>query len=40
MIRPALPEHDVMRLRGCIEDASTNRPSAVLLGESQAAARH
>ncbi|WP_327111202.1 hypothetical protein OG206_01135 [Streptomyces sp. NBC_01341] len=31
VIRPALPPHDVMRLRGCIEDANTNRTSAVVL---------
>ncbi|KOU72359.1 hypothetical protein ADK57_10150 [Streptomyces sp. MMG1533] len=40
VIRPALPEHDVMRLRGCIEDASTNRTSAAVLGEGQAQSRH
>ncbi|MEU6350459.1 hypothetical protein ABZ896_14160 [Streptomyces sp. NPDC047072] len=39
VIRPALPDHDVMRLRGCIEDASTNRTSAVVLGEGQAHTR-
>ncbi|MGW6961800.1 hypothetical protein [Streptomyces chartreusis] len=31
VIRPALPPHDMMRLRGCIEDANTNRTSAVVL---------
>ncbi|MFF4243558.1 hypothetical protein ACFYY2_03680 [Streptomyces sp. NPDC001822] len=31
VIRPALPPHDVMRLRGCIEDANTNRTTAVVL---------
>ncbi|MFD7406003.1 hypothetical protein ACFV7R_25730 [Streptomyces sp. NPDC059866] len=31
VVRPALPPHDVMRLRGCIEDANTNRTSAVVL---------
>ncbi|MFJ8111697.1 hypothetical protein [Streptomyces sp. NPDC096132] len=36
VVRPALPPHDVMRLRGCIEDASTNRTSAVVVGEGQA----
>ncbi|WP_432589196.1 hypothetical protein ABVG11_30655 [Streptomyces sp. HD1123-B1] len=40
VIRPALPPHDVMRLRGCIEDASTNRATARVLGEGQAASRH
>jgi hypothetical protein len=36
VVRPALPPHDVMRLRGCIEDANTNRTSAVVVGEGQA----
>jgi hypothetical protein len=36
VIHPALPPHDVMRLRGCIEDANTNRTSAVVLAEGQA----
>lgn len=31
VVRPALPPHDVMRLRGCIEDANTHRTSAVVL---------
>ncbi|MFF0305287.1 hypothetical protein ACFYTV_31840 [Streptomyces sp. NPDC004562] len=31
VIRPALPSHDMMRLRGCIQDANTNRTSAVVL---------
>ncbi|MFI2457951.1 hypothetical protein [Streptomyces sp. NPDC019539] len=31
VIRPALTPHDVIRLRGCIEDANTNRVSAVVL---------
>ncbi|WP_133258321.1 hypothetical protein [Streptomyces sp. V2] len=39
VIRPALPSHDVMRLRGCLEDANTNRASAVVLGEGQAESR-
>ncbi|MGW1886904.1 hypothetical protein [Streptomyces sp. NPDC001970] len=39
IIRPALPSHDLMRLRGCIEDANTNRTSAVVLGEGQAESR-
>ncbi|MFE9443517.1 hypothetical protein ACFYO2_32070 [Streptomyces sp. NPDC006602] len=39
VVRPALPSHDVMRLRGCIEDANTNRTSAVVLGEGQAERR-
>ncbi|MFC8198895.1 hypothetical protein ACFWBR_39870 [Streptomyces sp. NPDC060006] len=36
VIRPALPSHDVVRLRGCLQDANTNRTSAVVLGEGQA----
>ncbi|MEW2165318.1 hypothetical protein AB0912_20340 [Streptomyces sp. NPDC007084] len=39
VVRPALPPHDVMRLRGCLEDANTNRTSAVVLAESQAVNR-
>ncbi|MGP4047709.1 hypothetical protein [Streptomyces sp. 2A115] len=39
VVRPALPSHDMMRLRGCIEDANTNRTSAVVLGEGQVAQR-
>ncbi|QKW06518.1 hypothetical protein HUT18_08985 [Streptomyces sp. NA04227] len=39
VIRPALPPHDLMRLRGCIEDATTNRATARVLGEGQAGAR-
>ncbi|MGI5397428.1 hypothetical protein [Streptomyces sp. CA-251251] len=31
VIRPALPPHDLMRLRGCLQDANTNRTSAVVL---------
>lgn len=36
VIRPALPSHDVTRLRGCLQEANTNRTSAVVLGEGQA----
>ncbi|WFB11284.1 hypothetical protein LRS74_32795 [Streptomyces sp. LX-29] len=39
VIRPALTPHDLMRLRGCIEDASTNRATASVLGEGQAEPR-
>lgn len=39
VVRPALPPHDLMRLRGCIEDASTNRATASVLGEGQAEPR-
>ncbi|MDX3457634.1 hypothetical protein PV396_37750 [Streptomyces sp. ME02-8801-2C] len=35
VIRPALPPHDVTRLHGCLQDANTNRTSAVVLGEGQ-----
>jgi hypothetical protein len=31
VIRPALPPYDVMRLRGCVEDADINRVTAVVL---------
>ncbi|GAA3787117.1 hypothetical protein [Streptomyces chiangmaiensis] len=31
VVSPALPPHDVMRLRGCIQDANTHRTSAVVL---------
>ncbi|MGI5452307.1 hypothetical protein ACQEWB_03795 [Streptomyces sp. CA-249302] len=40
VIRPALPPHDVMRLRGCIEDASTNRTTATVIGEGEATSRN
>ncbi|NGO12754.1 hypothetical protein G5C60_35355 [Streptomyces sp. HC44] len=39
VVRPALPSHDVMRLCGCIEDANTNRTSAVVLEKGQAEQR-
>ncbi|WP_405988189.1 hypothetical protein [Streptomyces sp. NBC_00986] len=39
VISPALPPHDLMRLRGCIEDASTNRTTATVLGEGHAKTR-
>ncbi|WP_327731889.1 hypothetical protein OG250_45650 [Streptomyces sp. NBC_00487] len=39
LIRPALPSHDVLRLRGCLQDAHTNRTSAVVLSEGQAGHR-
>ncbi|MFI1354391.1 hypothetical protein ACH4TV_12515 [Streptomyces sp. NPDC020898] len=35
VIRPALTSHDVLRLRGCLQDANTHRTSAVVLGEGQ-----
>ncbi|WP_030670177.1 hypothetical protein [Streptomyces sp. NRRL B-1347] len=35
VIRPALSAHDVMRLRGCLTDATAHRTSARVLGESQ-----
>jgi hypothetical protein len=38
-IRPALTDHDVMRLRGCLNDATANRTTATVLGEGQAAPR-
>ncbi|MET7728694.1 hypothetical protein [Streptomyces mirabilis] len=39
VIRPALPPHDVTRLRGCLQDPNTNRTSAIVLGEGQAERR-
>ncbi|MFE7156976.1 hypothetical protein [Streptomyces sp. NPDC057636] len=36
VIRPALASHDVMRLRGCLQDANTHRTAATVLGEGQA----
>ncbi|MEE1829494.1 hypothetical protein [Streptomyces sp. SP17KL33] len=39
VIRPALASHDVLRLRGCLQDANTNRTSAVVLDEEQAERR-
>ncbi|WP_435130912.1 hypothetical protein [Actinacidiphila sp. bgisy144] len=40
VIRPALSPHDVLRLRGCLTDASANRVSAKVLGDGQAAPPH
>lgn len=37
VIRPALSPHDVMRLRGCLTDATANRATAKILGDGQAA---
>ncbi|AVH61050.1 hypothetical protein C4B68_08175 [Streptomyces dengpaensis] len=31
VVSPALPSHDLMRLRGCLEDANTHRTTAVVL---------
>ncbi|CAL9334907.1 hypothetical protein SUDANB176_00144 [Streptomyces sp. enrichment culture] len=39
VVRPALSSHDLVRLRGCIEDASTHRAAARVLGKGQAALR-
>ncbi|MFD8043116.1 hypothetical protein ACF063_42345 [Streptomyces chartreusis] len=36
VVRPALPSHDLMRLRGCLQDANTHRTTATVLGEGQA----
>jgi hypothetical protein len=38
-VGPALTDHDVMRLRGCLNDATANRTTATVLGEGQAAPR-
>lgn len=40
VIRPALSNHDVMRLRGCLSDAVANRATAKVLGDGQAARPH
>ncbi|SEG92875.1 hypothetical protein SAMN05216223_126126 [Actinacidiphila yanglinensis] len=40
VIRPALSPHDVLRLRGCLTDASANRATAKILGDGQAALPH
>lgn len=40
VIRPALSPHDVMRLRGCLTDATANRATAKILGDGQAALPH
>lgn len=40
VIRPALSSHDMMRLRGCLSDASVNRATAHVLGTGQAAVPH
>ncbi|MFD9905047.1 hypothetical protein [Streptomyces sp. NPDC059063] len=37
VIRPALSRHDVMRLSGCLVDATAHRTRAEVLGESQVA---
>jgi hypothetical protein len=36
VIRPALREHDLLRLRGCLSDTGANRALADILGEGQA----
>ncbi|MFF7159596.1 hypothetical protein [Streptomyces sp. NPDC008139] len=40
VIRPALSPHDMMRLRGCLSDASVNRAHAKVLGTGHAGAPH
>ncbi|WP_419993274.1 hypothetical protein [Streptomyces boninensis] len=35
VLRPALTDHDTMRLRGCLRDATANRARAVVLGDGQ-----
>ncbi|MET9223996.1 hypothetical protein ABZX65_35265 [Streptomyces sp. NPDC003300] len=40
VIRPALSPHDMMRLRGCLSDASVNRAHAKVLGTGQAGVPH
>ncbi|NUS72955.1 MAG: hypothetical protein HOQ05_06055 [Corynebacteriales bacterium] len=36
VLRPALSQHDLMRLRGCLSDAQANRAAANVLGWGQA----
>ncbi|MDT0343062.1 hypothetical protein [Streptomyces litchfieldiae] len=36
VLRPALPEHDLRRLRGCLSDLGADRTRAEVLGEGQA----
>lgn len=36
VVRPAHSEHDLLRLRGCLMDATANRAQAMVLGEGQA----
>lgn len=36
VVRPALREHDLLRLRGCLSDASLQSATAKVLGEGQA----
>ncbi len=36
VLRPALPEHDLKRLHGCLSDATANRALATVLGQGQA----
>jgi hypothetical protein len=36
VVRPGLGEHDLKRLRGCLQDATANRALARVLGEGQA----
>jgi hypothetical protein len=36
VVRPALQEHDLLRLRGCLSDASLHTATAKVLGEGQA----
>ncbi|MGP4112146.1 hypothetical protein ACTWP5_14670 [Streptomyces sp. 4N509B] len=38
VLRPPLPEHDLLRLRGCLRDTTANRALATVLGEGQATA--
>ncbi|EPH44970.1 hypothetical protein ABT390_03925 [Streptomyces aurantiacus] len=40
VIRPALSEHDVMRLSGCLGDTTAQRTRAKVLGESQVRSGH
>ncbi|MEO3750458.1 hypothetical protein [Streptomyces sp. B6B3] len=39
VLRPALPQHDLWRLHGCLSDVTANRALATVLGQGQATAR-
>jgi hypothetical protein len=40
VVRPALSSHDMMRLRGCLSDATANRATATILGDGAAVRDH
>lgn len=40
VVRPALSDHDMLRLRGCLSDATANRATATVLGYGSAVRPH